>query len=149
MDEKFYEEGDEFLKIKGNPSNMIYLLRKGSLNPLGNTNLLYGSLVQVGSQLFTDLAPMIGIGSHVLIRQKTNANDIIAVEVKTPKGHIKNRDWHYQPNNKTPFYYTNFFIDSIPLELAIGSSVSLPQLIDFFDKSNHKIDSNGHTFDIN
>lgn len=151
MSENFTDEGNECLKIKGNPSNMIYLLRKGSLNPLGSTQLLYGSLVQIGSQLFTDLAPQIGLGSHVLIRQKTNANDIIAVDVKTSEGHIKNKDWHYQPNNKDPFYYTSFLIDTIPMELAIGSNVGLPKLIEFFDNINHRVvrKTDGRVLDIN
>ncbi|MCH7568803.1 MAG: hypothetical protein IIA87_05265 [Nanoarchaeota archaeon] len=135
MPEKFYEQGDEFLRIKGGiPSKMVYALHIS--NPTTGSHYLYGDLRQVKNQLVVDLAPQIGPGSYVQIRQKMDKEDIISVEVVVPndKGnkHIKNSEWHYQPMNKKQFYYTNFSIDSVPIQLVIGSNVSQNELLEYF-----------------
>lgn len=137
MPEEFHQVEEDYLRVIGGvPSNMKYIMRIGSSTLTGNTHLLYGPLQQVGTQLFVDLAPMIAPGSYVQIRQKMNQDDVIAVEVvATSNGqnqHIKDPSWHYQPQNKTPFYFTNFSIGSVPIQLAIGSVVSEKQLLEYF-----------------
>jgi hypothetical protein len=139
MTDQFHKKEDEYLRIiKGDYSNMIYCMRVGLPNLLGSTHFLYGPLIQFGSQLFLDLAPMINTGSYVQIRQKTDMDDTIAVEVvvNTEVGnkHIKNPDWHYQRKNKENLYYSEFKIDSIPIQLAIGSRVSEKDLLEYFEE---------------
>ncbi len=137
MDKDFYKEEEDYLRVmKGEPLNMNYLLQLGSPNLLGNTHLLTGQLNKIGNQLFIDLAPSIGPGSNILIRQKTDMGNVVAVEVVVKNGqkkeHVKSRAWHYQPKNTGSLYYTEFKINSTPIYLAIGSGISIDETLEYF-----------------
>lgn len=151
MVEKFYEKRDEHLKIiKGNPTNISYLLRTSHASfsgarfttediPLNtSTQFLFGNLQRVNNQLFVDSLPTLGIGSYLQIRQDTKQNDAIDVEVVIQKSSgnelIKDFNWHHQPNNKSPIYHTNFQIGLIQVDLSIGSGVSFNDLLNDFSK---------------
>jgi len=137
---EFYEKKEDFLRVmKGDFSNMFYVLRVGSQYPLANTHLTFGNLRQIGTQLIADVAPAIGSNLYVQIRQKTDQDDSVAVNVIVPCANGKNEhqqlsDWHYQPKNKDNFYYTEFNIDSTSVQLAIGSGVIIPDLLKYFEQ---------------
>jgi len=138
MAEKFYQEKGEYWRVmKGEHSNINYVLRVGSKDFLGDTSFSYGQLQQVGSQLFFDLAPIVATGSFVQVRQKMDMGDTIAVNLIVKNSsknlHIAGSDWHYQPQNKTNLYYTTFQMGSTPIQLAIGSGVSQKELLKFFE----------------
>lgn len=152
MTEEFYEEGDESLKIaKGTPTNMCYLLRTNHA-PLSGTQMttenipletkthfLYGDLKKVNNQFFVESLPMLGAGSYLQIRQDTKDRDTIDVEVILKKDsgneHVKNFNWHHQPINNNPTYYTEFQIDSIFIQLAIGSGIPSKELLIAYKKN--------------